>query len=96
MVQVRSSHSKRSETDAATSRIRVVATYVIVYNSVEIIGDWPEPGLLARVEMRLPRNIFLSISVWRNGDFTGVVSTVWGGRVLFGGVRPKTITQIYV
>ena len=58
VVQARSSNSERSERDAASTRIRVVATRFIAwqtaYSSVQlqIIGDWPEPSvLLARVEM---------------------------------------------
>ena len=34
VVQVRSSHSKRSERDAATSRIRVVATWFAAWQTV--------------------------------------------------------------
>ena len=60
VVPVRSIHSKRSERDAATSRIR--ATCFIAWQCIiqqrRNNRDWPEPSvLLARVEMWVPRNI---------------------------------------
>ena len=79
-MQVRSIHSKRSERDTASSRIRATCfiAWQTAYSSVEIIGDWPEPSvLLARVEVWLPWNI----EAWlpRNIEAEHVV-LVMGGR----------------